>query len=89
MVNIDARRIRQVLDNIIENAIKYSEEGTRVAIEAQRVGLELQVSVADQGIGIPNEDLERVFDRMYRIEHRLTPEIGGVGLWDWLSAEGW
>jgi len=80
MMDIDARRIRQVLDNIIDNAVKYSEEGTRVVIEARRVGSYVQISVADQGIGIPAEDLERVFDRMYRIEQRLSPEVGGVGL---------
>ena len=80
MMDIDARRIRQVLDNIIDNAIKYSEEGTRVVIQTRQMESELQVSVADQGIGIPAADLERVFDRMYRIEQRLTPETGGVGL---------
>ncbi len=80
IVDIDGRRIRQVLDNIIDNAIKYSEEGTKVVIETRLMGSELQVSIADQGIGIPTEDLERVFDRMYRIEQRLTPEIGGAGL---------
>ena len=80
MINIDARRIRQVLDNIIDNAIKYSEEGTSIVIGAKLTGPELQVSVADQGIGIPARDLERVFDRMYRIEQRLTPDTGGAGL---------
>jgi len=79
-INIDARRIRQVLDNIIDNATKYSEEGTEVVVEAQRKGSELVISVTDQGVGIAAEELERVFDRMYRIEERLTPEIGGVGL---------
>ncbi len=48
--------------------------------ERKRVEEALQESVADQGIGIPAEDLERVFDRMYRIEQRLSPEVGGVGL---------
>jgi len=80
MMDIDVKRIRQVLDNLIDNAVKYSEEGTRLVIEARRVGSGVQVGVADQGIGIPAEDLERVFDRMYRIEQRLTPEVGGVGL---------
>ena len=80
MMDIDARRIRQVLDNIIDNAIKYSEEGTRVVIQTRQMESELQVSVADQGIGIPPADLERVFDRMYRIEQRLAPETGGAGL---------
>ena len=46
----------------------------------QQLDSEVQVSVFDQGIGIPAEDLDRVFDRMYRIEQRLTPEAGGVGL---------
>ena len=79
-VAIDAKRIRQVLDNLIDNAVKYSPEGTRVTIEAQPVGPELVIRVADQGIGIPSEDREMVFERMYRIEQRLTPEVGGVGL---------
>jgi len=79
-VNGDARRIQQVMDNIIDNAIKYSKEGTEVVVSAQRVRHELLISVADQGIGIPAEDLEMVFDRMYRIEQRLTPQVGGIGL---------
>ena len=79
-MNIDARRIRQVLDNLIDNAIKYSKEATKVVIEARQEGQELLISIADQGVGIPADELTRVFDRMYRIEQRLTPEIGGVGL---------
>ena len=79
-VNMDAKRIRQVVDNILDNAIKYSEEGTKVVVQTQQVGPELLVSIADQGRGIPAEELPSVFDRMYRIEQRLTPEVGGVGL---------
>ncbi len=79
-VNGDARRIRQVIDNIIDNAIKYSREGTEVVVSAQRVRRKLFISVADQGIGIPAEDLKRVFGRMYRREQRLTPQVGGIGL---------
>jgi PAS domain S-box-containing protein len=78
-VNIDAKRIRQVLDNLIDNARKYSKEGSSVVVQAHRVGSELHISVADQGIGIPAEGLERVFDWMYRIEKGLTQE-GGLGL---------
>lgn len=77
---VDARRIRQVLDNLIDNAVKYSGEGTRIVVEARQTGQELLTSVADQGIGIPGDELERVFDRMYRLEQRPTPEVGGVGL---------
>jgi len=79
-IEADPRRIRQVLDNLIDNAIKYSGPGTRVVISAQRFGQELRVSVTDQGIGIPAADLEKIFERMYRIEERLNPEIGGIGL---------
>jgi len=79
-LEVDPRRIRQVLDNLINNAVKYSSEETKVAVSAQRNSTQLRISVADQGTGIPTEDLERVFDRMYRVEQRLTPEVGGIGL---------
>ncbi|GAH85533.1 unnamed protein product, partial [marine sediment metagenome] len=59
-VNIDARRIRQVLDNLIGNAVKYSEAGTEVTVAARRIERELLISVADQGVGIPEKDLPRV-----------------------------
>jgi len=79
-INIDSRRIRQVLDNLIDNAVKYSKKGTKVIIQARRTRRKLLVSITDHGIGIPVEELTKVFGRMYRIEQRLTPEIGGVGL---------
>jgi PAS domain S-box-containing protein len=80
LVNIDPKRIRQVLDNLIDNATKYSEKGTTVMIEAQCVGSEVQISMADQGMGIPPEHREKVFERMYRVEQRLNPELKGAGL---------
>jgi len=79
-VDIDARRIRQVLDNIIDNACKYSSKGTEVVVAARRVGQEVIISITDQGIGIPDEEKEKIFDRMYRIEQRLAPDVSGVGL---------
>jgi K+-sensing histidine kinase KdpD len=79
-VSIDAKRIRQVLDNLIDNASKYSGQGTRVIVAARQAGQELMLSVADQGIGIPAEELPRVFAPMYRIRQRLTPEARGAGL---------
>ena len=80
MVNIDAKRIRQVLDNLIDNAIKYSETGTAVMVRAETKTQELEISVIDQGRGIPATDIDRVFDRMYRIEQRLAQDPGGMGL---------
>lgn len=79
-VNIDARRIRQVMDNLIDNAIKYSEEGTEVVISARQMGRKLQVSIADQGIGIPTLELPKVFDRIYRTRQKRVIEVGGAGL---------
>ena len=80
MVKIDAKRVRQVLDNLIDNACKYSEEGTAVVVSAQREKQELVLSVADQGVGIPRGELKKVFGRMYRLEQRLAKDPGGMGL---------
>ncbi len=79
-LNIDAKRVQQILDNLIDNATKYSQEGTEVVVSARRAGRKLLVSVADQGVGIPVGEWGRVFDRVYRIEHRKTAEVRGVGL---------
>jgi len=79
-VNIDARRIRQVLDNLIDNAVKYSQEGGNIVLDARCTGEELCVSVSDEGVGVPVEERDRVFDRMYRLEQRLVQGGGGLGL---------
>jgi len=79
-VNIDVNRIRQVLDNLLDNSIKYSQPGSEIVVEAWQDVDELLVSVADQGIGISVEEFDKVFDRMYRIEQRLSQDPGGMGL---------
>lgn len=79
-LNIDVKRIRQVLDNLIDNAIKYSPRGTEVLISTENNGFELLVSINDQGSGIPAEELTNIFDRMYRIEQRLSSGVDGMGL---------
>jgi PAS domain S-box-containing protein len=79
-VKMDIRRIRQVLDNLIDNACKYSADGTRVKISVKQAGNEILIGVSDQGIGIAAEDLERVFDPMYRIKHENSEKIPGIGL---------
>jgi PAS domain S-box-containing protein len=78
--NIDARHIREVLDNLIDNAIKYSGEGQEVVVKVRRVRRKLLISIADQGVGIPADELERVFNWMYRCKQRLGDEPGGMGL---------
>jgi len=79
-VRMDVRRIRQVLDNLIDNACKYSADGTRVKVSASQVGSEILMGVNDQGIGIAMENLEKVFDPMYRIKHEISEKIPGIGL---------
>ncbi|MEW6142638.1 MAG: ATP-binding protein, partial [Chloroflexota bacterium] len=75
----DPKRVRQVLDNLIDNAVKYSNPGTTVTIETKARGEEVFISVADQGVGIPEEELPKVFDRAYRAKHRLSPGASGLG----------
>jgi two-component system, sporulation sensor kinase E len=77
---VDATRIRQVMDNLIENACKYSEEGTEIKISARKEGNSVRVSVADHGVGIAESDFDKLFDRMHRIENRLTSSTKGLGL---------
>ncbi len=79
-VNIDARRIRQVLDNLIDNAVKYSQAGTEVTVSARRAEGELLVTVTDRGISIPQKDLPQVFERMFRSRQGQIPAEGGAGL---------
>lgn len=80
-VDIDSRRIRQVLDNLIDNACKYSKPQTDVIIRVKRVNQELVISVTDHGTGIPKQYRERVFDRMYRVEQEQSSnQASGMGL---------
>jgi len=77
----DYGQIRQVLTNLLENAAAYAEEGTQIAVGAKAVYQEIEVSVSDQGIGIPKEDLGRIFDKFYRGTHnRWKPAGTGLGL---------
>jgi signal transduction histidine kinase len=69
-----------VLDNLIDNAIKYSPLGTEISITAGKSGNELLISIADQGPGIPKGELTNIFERMYRIEQRLYSGADGIGL---------
>lgn len=79
-LNIDPRRIRQVLDNLLENAVKYSAKGTIVTVNARRNDSEVVISVTDRGQGIPPEELPRLFERAHGIKKRLTPGASGLGL---------
>ena len=76
----DAEQVRQVLANLIDNAIKYTESGGCIEIALQTKGADVVVSVRDTGVGIPETDLARVFERFYRVDKSRSRDAGGTGL---------
>jgi signal transduction histidine kinase len=80
MAIIDPKRIEQVLRNLMSNAIKYSPGGGTITVGGRGDKRQLLVWVKDQGIGIHPQDLERVFDRFYRVENETTQRVRGAGL---------
>ena len=80
MIHGDRARIEQVLMNIITNALKYTPDGGTIDIYSGSSGNNVWVRIVDTGIGIPKDDLARVFDRFYRVDKARTRESGGTGL---------
>ena len=76
----DSARIEQVLDNLIVNAIKYSDKNKQVKLVVDELESKLQFSVIDNGFGIPQKDLGRVFERFYRVDKARSRDAGGSGL---------
>jgi signal transduction histidine kinase len=76
----DPRRVRQVLLNLLDNAVKYSPEGGPVEVGAHAQNGDVLVSVRDHGVGIPTDELDRVFERFHRVESSLTRTTRGTGL---------
>ncbi|MCP4611449.1 MAG: histidine kinase, partial [Planctomycetes bacterium] len=76
----DSTRIEKVFTNLVTNAVSYSEKGTRITLEATLLNDEIIISITDQGIGIPPEHLDKVFDRFYRLESGIARRRGGTGL---------
>jgi two-component system phosphate regulon sensor histidine kinase PhoR len=72
--------IEQALTNLIDNAVKYSETGSSVHITLEHRNEQIALSVKDHGIGIPREDLSRVFERFYRVDKARSRDLGGTGL---------
>ena len=79
-VAVNKSQLNQVLQNLIQNAIKYNRSRGRIAIAANVVGKRIIVSVKDTGIGIPKEDLPRIFDRFHRAANARTMTERGTGL---------
>ena len=79
-VDGDRERVEQVVMNIVSNAIKYTPDGGKIEIVAGRSGKNVFVRVSDNGIGIPEKDLPRLFERFYRVDKARSRESGGTGL---------
>lgn len=79
-IQVDAELIKQVFSNLIENAIKYSPEGSKVLISSEEVGGKILVQIADQGFGIPPDELANIFMKFFRSKHAKTSPIKGSGL---------
>lgn len=77
---IDRSLIEQAVMNLVDNAVKYSENGREVSIEAELLGEKLAIHVNDQGPGIPKEHLPRLFERFYRVDKARSRKLGGTGL---------
>ncbi len=80
LVSLDFLLVTQVLVNLLDNAMKYSPPGTPIDISAEIKEDLLQVRVTDGGCGIPREDLERVFEKFYRVQRPSGPKGSGLGL---------
>jgi signal transduction histidine kinase len=76
----DPDKFRQVLANLVENAVKYSPDGGRVEVRVERADGAVRFAVADSGLGIPLRERERIFDKFYRLDPNLTRGVGGTGL---------
>ncbi len=76
----DYDRVEQVILNIISNAIKYTHESGQVIVSLYKEGEKGVIKVSDNGMGIPKEDLPRIFERFYRVEKARTRSLGGTGL---------
>ena len=79
-VEIDTDKLTQVIDNIMNNAIKYSPDGGTITVSIKTTDEQLILSIADEGLGIPKQDLPKIFDRFYRVDKARSRAQGGTGL---------
>lgn len=79
-VEIDEDKITQVLYNIISNAMKYSPEGGTISFRTKESEDMITISISDEGVGIPKDNLDKIFDRFYRVDKARTRKLGGTGL---------
>ena len=79
-IRVDETRLREVFDNLLDNAVKYSNINGEIRLGAERRDREIVLSVSDDGVGISGEDAPRIFERFYRADKARSRELGGTGL---------
>jgi two-component system sensor histidine kinase VicK len=86
-VNADRDKIGSVISNLLTNAIKYSPKAQQILVNCEKIDNTVQISIKDEGMGIDADDLDKLFDRYYRVESKHTSHISGFGIGLYLSAE--
>ncbi|MDX6423800.1 MAG: hypothetical protein QOI67_1271, partial [Gaiellaceae bacterium] len=86
-VRADPNQLRQVIGNLVDNAVKYSPDGGEVRVAAAANGGTVRFSVSDNGLGIPASEQRRIFEKFYRLDPNMTRGIGGTGLGLYISSE--
>ncbi|MCK4790491.1 MAG: response regulator [Desulfobacteraceae bacterium] len=79
-VQADPKNMEEIFNNLVSNAINYSPEGGRVTVTAQSLGEYMEIKVQDTGVGIPSEELPKIFDKFYRVKNPKTRQVIGTGL---------
>ena len=79
-IEIDTDKMTQLIDNILNNAIKYSPDGGKITVTMKTTVDQMILSISDQGLGIPKQDLPKIFDRFYRVDRARSRAQGGTGL---------
>ena len=80
MIKVDIDKFKQVLINLISNAIKYTEKNGKITVSAKKSRKSIQIDILDTGKGIPQEDIKKIFDKFYQVEHYMTRKQRGSGL---------
>jgi two-component system sensor histidine kinase SenX3 len=80
LVHGDRGQLHAAVSNLVENAVTYSPEQSRVAVTAELAGEDVRITVADHGIGIPGDEIDRIFERFYRVDPARARSTGGTGL---------
>ncbi len=80
LLEADEGRLQEIIYNLLDNSVKYSQAGGLITVRAELVGEQMRISVSDEGAGIPARELPRIFERFYRADKARSRELGGTGL---------